>query len=463
MLHKVKASHRDILKGLPELAALMPSSSRNKRILLDMARRGEPRPNTMKTKIGSKLTHYTNPNSGCYDPKFDRDIRKLRPDWFVSKSDRANQKKAKLFEMARKGESKPHHRTKMGSALIHYTLKKSSSYDPKFDREIRKARPDWFVSQFDIAKQKKKQLLKMAKKGSPKPVWGRHPLGIVFKQYTSKKGSCYDPVFTKEIRLLRPDWFIPQRVQNAMQRKKRLIEMAKRGDSRPEPKTKLGYSLCEYLRKNGVSFDPDFSKKIRRLRLDWFVSEQTKGATQKKNLLLEMAKKKKPRPNARTKLGCALCQYLRRERGSYDPNFDKTIRKLAPHWFVSKSDIASKKKSRLLEIAKRGGPRPNTMKTKIGANLTSYTNPNKSSYDPDFTKEIKRLAPHWFVSRSETANQKKMLIVEMARRGEPKPKRDSPLGVMFPKYTSEKSGSYDPKFTREIKRLAPHWFRKATL
>ena len=54
MLHNVKASHGDILKGLPELNALLPPPARKKQLLLEMATKGEQRP-SQKTKIGRAL------------------------------------------------------------------------------------------------------------------------------------------------------------------------------------------------------------------------------------------------------------------------------------------------------------------------------------------------------------------------------------------------------------------------
>ena len=33
-------------------------------------------------ELGDALRRYTDPNDPEYDPKFDKEIRKLRPDWF---------------------------------------------------------------------------------------------------------------------------------------------------------------------------------------------------------------------------------------------------------------------------------------------------------------------------------------------------------------------------------------------
>lgn len=144
MLHKVKASHGEIFRGLPELNALLPPAERKMRFLLDMARKGDPRP-SQKTKIGRSLSDYTSPSNSSYRPGFHRKIKRIRPDWFLSQTEIAAQKKSELLDMARRGLPRPSHdKTKIGQALSNYTRKSSPAYDPEFDRKIRALRPDWF-------------------------------------------------------------------------------------------------------------------------------------------------------------------------------------------------------------------------------------------------------------------------------------------------------------------------------
>lgn len=144
MLHKVKAGHDSILKGLPELGYLLPPTERKMRLLLQMARRGLPRP-SQKTKIGRSLSDYTSPANRSYRPGFHREIKRARPDWFMSQTEVASGKKRELLLMARSGLPRPSHdRTRLGQALSNYTRKSSPAYDPEFHREIMAARPDWF-------------------------------------------------------------------------------------------------------------------------------------------------------------------------------------------------------------------------------------------------------------------------------------------------------------------------------
>lgn len=145
MLHKLTSSCREIAKYFPELSGRLSPSANNKKIISDMAARGDSRP-SQKTKIGRALSEYTKQSSkGCYDPVFDKAIRSRRPDWFLSQTQIADQKKKELLRMAKVGENRPSHdKTRIGQALSNYTRKSSEAYDPLFDRTIRKLRPDWF-------------------------------------------------------------------------------------------------------------------------------------------------------------------------------------------------------------------------------------------------------------------------------------------------------------------------------
>ena len=144
MLHKVKNGHGRIIRGLPELRGLLPPTQRNKMALLDTARRGDPRP-SQKTRIGRALSQYTSPSSDSYDGEFHKKIRGIRPDWVLSQTAVAAQKKKQLLDMAKRGDPRPSfEKTRIGQALSNYTRKSSEAYDPEFDREIRALRPDWF-------------------------------------------------------------------------------------------------------------------------------------------------------------------------------------------------------------------------------------------------------------------------------------------------------------------------------
>ena len=208
MLHKVKACHGDILKGLPELNALLPPSVHKKRRLLEMARRGEQRPRQTKHPLGGALSRFVSQKSDTYDPIFDREIRIIAPHWFIPRTKTSSQNKKTLLEMARRSEPRPRQRTQIGRSLSDYTSKKSKTHDPDFTRKIRRLAPPWFKTRSELAEQKKRKLLGAARKGLPKPKQ-KTGLGHALYRYTSKKSKNHDPTFARQIKKLAPHWFKP--------------------------------------------------------------------------------------------------------------------------------------------------------------------------------------------------------------------------------------------------------------
>jgi superfamily II DNA or RNA helicase len=180
-------------------------SAEKKAKLIEMARNGEKRPVGI-TLLGQALGSYTRTSSQCYDPEFTKEIKRLHPDWFVSQSDRAFEKKQKLLKMARKSGGRPSQKEKLGQDLFRYTRTSSQCYDPEFTKEIKRLRPDWFVTPSDIVFEKKQKLLKMARKSGGRPSQ-KEPLGQDLFRYTRTSSQCYDPKFTKQIRKSRPEWF----------------------------------------------------------------------------------------------------------------------------------------------------------------------------------------------------------------------------------------------------------------
>jgi hypothetical protein len=199
MLHKLKSTYGEIAKYFPELGGKISSADHKKQLLLGMAR-GKQRPN-IKTPLGMALSNYTRKSSSVYDSAFDRKIKKLAPDWFVSQAKKADQKKRTLIKMARRGESKPPKNTSLGAAFSHYSLKSSDVYDSKFYNDIKKICPDWLMSTSEI---KKRRLLEMTSKARPNR---KTSLGMSLSSYTSKSHNSYDPIFAKKIKKLAPHWF----------------------------------------------------------------------------------------------------------------------------------------------------------------------------------------------------------------------------------------------------------------
>jgi hypothetical protein len=235
-------------------------------------------------------------------------------------------------------------------------------------------------------------------------------------------------------------------VNSADVNKKKLFEMGDRGEKRPDSqKTNIGMALVNYTGKLRETYDADFDCKIRKLAPHWFIDT----AAENKKKLFEMVRE--DRPNWKIKIGQALVNYTGKFRETYDADFDCKIRKLAPHWFV---DTVAENKKKLFKMGDRGKKRPSA-KTKIGKSLCSYLSRNQSQYDVDFDHEIHKRAPHWFI---DTAAENKKQLLEMVQ--ENKPSRKIKLGEVLKSYISKSSACYDADFDREIRKFAPHWFRK---
>lgn len=247
---------------------------------------------------------------------------------------------------------------------------------------------EFILSASDIAQKKKEQLIEMAKRGEERPGGKSHPLGKSLSHYTSKHANSYDVEFDGIIRELSPKWFV-----KSADRKKQLLDMAERGESKPRKGHPLAVPLTCYVNQSYTSgYDADFKKKIHLLAPQWFINK----ADEKKKQLLEMANKGEPRPRQKHHpLGRFLSNYTKKGRG-YDKKFDNQIRKLAPHWFIYQTDEAQKKKQELIIMAKRGENRPTNKTSPLSINLGSYTRKTQSGYDSDFDEKIRKLAPHWF-------------------------------------------------------------------
>ena len=262
---------------------------------------------------------------------------------------------------------------------------------------------------------------------------------------------------------------IPTPSENAKARtaenKRLLLELAENGRLKPsQRKDKLGWALCNYISRSSKTYDEVFDKEIRELRPDWFTTPSDVAGGRKRQLL-EMARAGKPRPIARKHkqgvlLGNILPNYTNKSSASYDEAFDKQIRLLAPQWFIDRSSITRDKKKRLLEMARARKPRPNQKKDKLGQSLCAYTYKSSGCYDADFDKEIRGINSDWFIiDRYGAADTKKARLLEMARAGEPKPTWRDEMGRFFCNYTQKLSNSYDEAFDRQIRLLAPQWFR----
>lgn len=187
-----------------------------------------------------------------------------------------------------------------------------------------------------------------------------------------------------------------------------------------------------------------------------FWQSEESCSTIKKRKLIEMAKKGEPRPqDKKTTLGIAFFRYIRKTSESYDADFKKRITLIRPDWLLTSFDIH---KEKLLKLAKQGKPRPNSKKNNLGTLLLNYIVQGRSGYDAMFARQIKKLVPHWFV---KTVDKKKSQLIDMAMQKKPKPNGNGNMKSLrnaLYSYTQKSNRCYDPAFDKRIRKLAPHWF-----
>lgn len=296
----------------------------------------------------------------------------------------------------------------------------------------------------------KKLLLEMAKNEEKRPASEKTYLGNVLRKYTSnsKNNFCYDLEFDKKIRELNPDWFNKRK---ADENKKIIIEIAKNNEDLPD---NLKNVFSSYISEKNQCYDVEFEKEIKKINPKWLLNYKK----YKKEKLLELIRNdnfKKPNGS----LYSLLHSLIDKNNKFYDCNFEKEAKKLKPLWFTNKSKEILQKKEQLLEMAKKGEPRPQQGKHTLGYCLTGYTNrKNKGTYDEEFDKKIKELAPFWFNETKHIKNKEQLL--EIAKNNGKRPYRESLLGDKLGEYVNKNHKNYDIEFEKEIKKLRPDWFRK---
>ena len=233
---------------------------------------------------------------------------------------------------------------------------------------------------------RKQELLQLAKEGKPRPVAGSAIAQCLFK-YTSARNSCYDAEFSNQIRSMTPNWGwrYPERDRQT------LLDMAKRGDERPKNKTTLAHKLANYTTVTSVSYNRALTRKLKKLAPHWWRDT----VKEKKQQLLELARSGGDKPKGSVSLNVALYRYTTKGRPQYDAVFREKLRRLAPHWF---RDQVAYKKELILDMALNKKPKPKAGQF-LRSPLDMYISPSSHSYDYKFRSKLMRVAPDWFSFR----------------------------------------------------------------
>ena len=229
------------------------------------------------------------------------------------------------------------------------------------------------------------ELLQLARSGEPRPSSSspnpsERSLGTMLSCYTSPRRKLYKPVFSKEIRMIAPQWFAGPKCL-ALQDK--LIAMAQRGEERPRWGSSLARCLAQYACRRSAY--PDFSLRIHALSPQWFRKDVVAAMKAK---LLAMAESGQPKPSRQTVEGKRLATYLCKPHPCYDSKLRSQIALVAPDWVTGRTAEDTKRK--LLRLAERGEARPRS-NSPMGTAIHRY-----AKRGSEMDQELHRLAPHWF-------------------------------------------------------------------
>lgn len=122
----------------------------------------------------------------------------------LSNEENCEKLKLKLLNRAFDGKARPGRfaanteERLLASALNDFTAEDSESYDQKFNRQIKVARPDWFINEHDFNKKKLLEAAKMNLRDSEIVTF----MGF----YLVKTSRHFDSGLHDEIKALQPAW-----------------------------------------------------------------------------------------------------------------------------------------------------------------------------------------------------------------------------------------------------------------
>lgn len=430
-----------------------------KQQFIAMAKQGLPKPQGNSIRM---FSYYTSKVSKAYDPEFTQIIKELAPHWLEHKKKQETKKfKTVLLKLAYEGKEKPKEKV-LKDALWRYTCPTSKIFDPNFVHELKIIAPDWLIIRSTIPRKysfekEKQELLKLAQANAKRPSKAKSQHGKWIWRLTSPKSNNYDPAFAQELQTLVPHWFVfpkrEEKIKGKMEKVERLLKMAKDNEPRPKRGTKEERVLRSYCDPKDSAYDPVFLHQLKNLNPSWIPTSHEKLRDHAKKQLLDLAASGAKKPTYRkSSLGKRFSDFTSKYSRFYDAEFTQTIKNVRPDWFV---DPIEQTKQLIVQMAQDGEPKPIVKRKTIGWKFHRWTNPRSKWFDRKFHDQLKAIRPDWFLS---SAYKKKETLFNLAAQKAPRPK-DS-LANCLNSYTQKTSRCYDQFFTKEIKLLAPHWFRK---
>ena len=130
------------------------------------------------------------------------------------------------------------------------------------------------------------------------------------------------------------------------------------------------------------------------------------------------------------------------------------VRVLTPDF----SDVAQDRKRELVELASKGGRRPNWHNNPpLAYALRRFTSRHRDGYyDQELHNQLKKAVPEWFGS---SGARRRAELLERARAGKPKPswKTERKLADMLRRYVKPGEKVYNKEFADELFRIRPDW------
>jgi hypothetical protein len=424
-----------------------------------MAKQGLPKPQGNSVRM---FSYYTSKASKAYDPDFTQVIQKLAPHWLEHKKKQETKKfKTVLLKLAYEGKEKPKEKV-LKDAFWRYTCPTSKIFDPDFVHELKIVAPNWLLIRSTSPRkscfeQEKQELLKLAQANVQRPSKAKSQYGKWIWRLTSPKSNNYDEAFAQKLKTLVPHWFVfPKRedkIKGKKEKVERLLNMAKANEPRPKRGTKEERVLRSYCDSKDSAYDPVFLDQLKKINPNWIPASHGEQRDQTKKQLLDLAASGAKKPTYRQSyLAKRFSDFTNRYSRFYDAEFTQVIKNLNPNWFVDPIENA---KQLIVQMAQDGKPKPVVKRKTIGWKFHRWTNPKSRWFDRKLYDQLKSIRPDWFLSSSY---KKKETLFNLAAQKMPRPK-DS-LAHCLNAYTQKSSKCYDQYFTKEIKLLAPHWFRK---
>jgi len=224
--------------------------------------------------------------------------------------------------------------------------------------------------------------------------------------------------------------------------KKKLLEMARNGASRPKSKTKLGDRLCRYSSPCS-SYDDVFTKELRSIRPDWF--DDTDRGLDNLEVLLSLDK----RPNGRSedpeeaRLGRAI-QNMKINR----PELFNKLKKAKPHWFIDDQSFANLKVLLLLK-ERPSAKSKNPEHARLGEAIMTM-----KKHRPELYDQLTKAKPNWFIDRPQSTLEALLLLKKRPSQGSKDPEEARLARAI------NNLRHHRPELFEKLVKAKPHWFKR---